>query len=118
MDEELNKDNILEQEKSFEKEKKRKKLKKILIPTIIILAIAIFFIVLIIILKFQIGNYKEEFDGTIYAKYIIRKDNKKLNISPTFELQSEISKCKYIMLQDNLLNQIENNKKTYIKRRG
>ena len=49
-------------------------------------------------------------------KYIIRKDNKKLNISPTFELQSEISKCKYIMLQDNLLNQIENNKKTYIKR--
>ena len=80
MDEELNKDNILEQEKSFEKEKKRKKLKKILIPTIIILAIAIFFIVLIIILKFQIGNYKEEFDGTIYAKYIIRKDNQRLRI--------------------------------------
>ena len=41
------------------------------------------------------------------CKYIITNDNKKLNIPISVELKKAIYKCKYIILQDNLLNKIK-----------
>ena len=39
--------------------------------------------------------------------YLISNTNKKLKLSISFELQNEINKCKYIILQDKLLNKIK-----------
>ena len=39
--------------------------------------------------------------------YIVSTDNKKLKLSISLELQNEINKCKYIILQDKLLNKVK-----------
>ena len=41
------------------------------------------------------------------CKYLIVNENTKLKLSISLELQAEINKCKYILLQDKLLNNIQ-----------
>ena len=52
--------------------------------------------------------------------YIILPNNKKLKLSISFELQNEINKCKYIILQDKLLNKVkkERNSRKLSKKHG
>ena len=42
------------------------------------------------------------------CKNIITDDNKKIKIPISIELRNAINKCKYIILQDNLFNNIKN----------
>ena len=50
------------------------------------------------------------------VKYIITNDNTKLKIPISIELKNVINKCKYIILQDNLLNNIKRDN-IFIKQR-
>ena len=45
------------------------------------------------------------------CKYLITNDGTKIKLPISLELQNAISKCKYIILQDTLLNNIKNDKK-------
>ena len=50
------------------------------------------------------------------CKNIITDDNKKLKIPISIELKNAINKCKYLILQDNLLNNIKNDNLMTINR--
>ena len=50
------------------------------------------------------------------CKYIKTNDGNKLTLSISLELQSAINKCKYIILQDTLFNNIRNDQKLFRQR--
>ena len=55
------------------------------------------------------------------CKYLVYNENTKLSLKINFELQGQINKCKYIIFQDNLLNNIKkeiDNKKMTINKRN
>ena len=55
------------------------------------------------------------------CKYLVINENTKLKLSISLELQAEINKCKYVIFQDNLLNNIKkeiNNKEIIINQKN
>ena len=51
-------------------------------------------------------------------KYLIINNKVKLRLSNSLELQNEINKCKYIILQDELLNKVKTEHKKLIKKQN
>ena len=51
-------------------------------------------------------------------KYIIINEKTKLRLVNTLELENEINKCKYIIMQDEILNRVKKENKKYLKQKN
>ena len=51
-------------------------------------------------------------------KYIIINEKTKLRLANTLELENEINKCKYIIMQDEILNRVKKENKKFLKQKN